>query len=231
MSTVSRWRWGDSLAILEEVLAGGGIVAIPTESSYALAVDPRDAAGVEAVVALKGRESTKPLPVVVADREQLKTLAVRPSQPALALTHFWPAPLSIVLATEGAWPAAAGATSLAVRMPAHERLRKLLGALRRPLTATSANRSGQASLTDPAAVASLLGGPGARPAALVDEGILAGGAPSTLVAVEPGGVIRILRRGAFDPALLPDRISAAVVENPVDAVGSEHVFRGDERNA
>jgi L-threonylcarbamoyladenylate synthase len=80
--SVRRWCWGDPLDELEATLEAGGIVAIPTESSYALAVDPRDAAGVEAVISLKGREALKPLPVVAAGREQLEALAVRPGQPA-----------------------------------------------------------------------------------------------------------------------------------------------------
>lgn len=227
-SPVRRWHWGDSSGVLEETLAAGGIVVVPTESSYALAVDPRDAAGVEAVVSLKERDARKPLPVVVADLEQLQCLGVRPGQPALRLAGFWPAPLSLVLATDRSWPAAAGEFSLAVRVPAHRRLRELLRRLGRPLTATSANRSGEPALTDPAAVASLLAG---RRAVLVDEGILVGGLPSTLVGVESAGAVRVLRRGAFDPALLPATISAGTVENPVETGRAEQVPSGAQRNA
>jgi L-threonylcarbamoyladenylate synthase len=136
--------------------------------------------------------------------------------------------LSIVFETDRAWPAAAGAASLAVRVPAHQRLRGLLAALRRPLTATSANRSGQPPLTHPEAVGDLLAG---RRAVLVDDGELPGGAPSTLVEVGRDGTVQVLRRGAFDPGRLPRSISAAVVENPVEGAAGTQILRGAARNA
>src|SRR5205807_557189 len=64
------WHFGDPLAPLQAVLARGGVLAVPTESSYGLGVDPRNRAGVEAVYRIKGREGGKALPVVVADRDQ-----------------------------------------------------------------------------------------------------------------------------------------------------------------
>ncbi|HVR99302.1 MAG TPA: Sua5/YciO/YrdC/YwlC family protein, partial [Thermoanaerobaculia bacterium] len=60
------WRWGDPVGPLSELLARGGVLAIPTESSYGLGADPWNPAGVETIYRLKGRERGKPLPVVVA---------------------------------------------------------------------------------------------------------------------------------------------------------------------
>jgi L-threonylcarbamoyladenylate synthase len=193
------WRWGEPLAPLAALLARGGLLAVPTESSYGLAADPRNAAGVAAVYRVKGREGGKPLPVVVAGVEQLAGLGIDPGLPILsALAALWPAPLSAVLPLAAPLPAAAGEPGLAVRVPAHADLRRLLAALGTGLTATSANRSGDPPALAPEEAAALLAG---EDAVVVDGGRLPGGPPSTLVALAPDG-LRVLRAGAFPAARL-----------------------------
>jgi L-threonylcarbamoyladenylate synthase len=194
MSATPRWRWGEPVAPLAALLARGGLLAVPTESSYGLAADPRNAAGVAAVYRIKGRAAGKPLPVVVAGVEQLAGLGIDPGLPILdALAAVWPAPLSVVLPLARPLPAAAGEPGLAVRVPAHDGLRRLLAALGHGLTATSANRSGEPPVLEPAVAAELLAG---EAAVVVDGGSLPGGPPSTLVALTPAG-LRVLRQGAF----------------------------------
>jgi L-threonylcarbamoyladenylate synthase len=189
-----RWRPGDPVAPLRAALDRGGVLAIPTESSYGLAVDPRSAAGVEAIYRLKGRERGKPLPVVVSGPEALALLPLAPearAEPIRRAMTLWPAPLSLVLPLASPVPAAAGGHSLAVRVPAHPALRALLGALGTPLTATSANAAGEPPILHPEALAGLLGG---ADAVIVDGGVLPGGAPSTLAAWEEGEW-RVVRPG------------------------------------
>lgn len=177
-----------------EVLAAGGVLAIPTESSYGLGVDPREPCGVEAIYRLKGRERGKALPVVAADVGQLLALGVDPAAEALAwATPRWPAALTVVLPLAAPIPASAGAPTIAARIPAHEALRQLLGELGHALTATSANPSGEPPLTDPDAVRAWLAASGEE-FFLIDDGPTAGGPPSTLVELRAGEVV-ILRKG------------------------------------
>jgi L-threonylcarbamoyladenylate synthase len=191
---VSLFRFGDPLPPLRDLLARGGIVAFPTESSYGLGVDPWNPAGVEAIYRIKEREAGKPLPVVVAGRDQLAGLGIDPDLNIVKrLFAFWPAPLTAVLPVARPLPASAGTRTLAVRVPDHEPLRELLAALGHGLTATSANRSGEPPIVDPAALADLLAG---EDAMVVDGGVLPGGPPSTLVAIEGDRVV-VLRSGRF----------------------------------
>ena len=176
-----------------EELRQGAVLAVPTESSYGLAVDPRSARGVERILQLKGRDAGKALLVLVARRVQLDGLGV--TAPPETLDRFealWPAPLTVVLSLAAPLPASCGAATLAVRIPAHARLRNLL-ATTGPLTATSLNRSGQAPCVDPDEAARLFEG---EVDLLVDGGAMPGGQPSTLVdaTVDPP---RVLRAGAF----------------------------------
>ena len=205
------WHFGEPVAPLRAVLARGGVLVIPTESSYGLGVDPRNRTGVETVYRIKGRDAAKALPVVVADRGQLAGLGIDPDLPILVpLSACWPGALTVVLplARPGPEiPAAAGEGTLAVRIPGHEELRRLLAELGHGLTATSANRSGGEPIVDPAALAALLAG---EDAVLVDGGMLPGGAPSTLVAIEESGPV-VLRSGSF-PA---ERLRACFMEKDV----------------
>lgn len=189
------WRWGDPLAPLLEAVERGAILALPTESSYGLGVDPRDARAVAKVFRVKSREARKPLPVVIADLDQLEAMGIDARQPAVTrLAHLWPAPLSVLLPSRAPLPAMAGGSTLAVRVPAHEKLRHLLSALGRPLTATSANPSGEPPLLEASAVRALLAG---EDAMVIDEGPLPGGPPSTLV-VWRGDGFEVLRAGRFE---------------------------------
>jgi L-threonylcarbamoyladenylate synthase len=199
---VPRWRFDDPLAPLAALLARGGVLAIPTESSYGLAVPPGNAAGVEAIYRIKRRERGKPLPVVIAGLEQLAGLGIDPDLPILkALLAFWPGPLTAVLPIAGAGaagapPAAAGTGTLAIRIPGHPQLIGLLSRLGHGLTATSANRSGGEPVLDPLQAAELLAG---EPAMVVDGGLLPGGLPSTLVAaVAPAAAAAAKAVGALD---------------------------------
>ena len=188
------FRFGDPVAPLQDLLRRGGLLAIPTESSYGLGADPRNPAGVEAIYRVKRREVGKALPVVVAGREQLAGLGVDPDLYIVErLLALWPAPLTAALPIERPLPASAGARTLAVRVPDHAGLRELLAAIGHGLTATSANRSGGEPILDPAEAGELLAG---EDAVVVDGGVLPGGPPSTLVAIE-GGRLVVLRTGRF----------------------------------
>ena len=148
------WHWGEPVAPLRDLLARGGVLAIPTESSYGLGVDPWNRTGVETIYRIKEREAGKALPVVIAGREQLAGLGIDPDLHIVeALFAFWPAPLTAVLPVARPLPASAGGRNLAVRVPDHDRLRELLAAIGHGLTATSANRSGEPPILEPAGVA------------------------------------------------------------------------------
>jgi len=191
-SAAPLWRLGEDREPLVAVLARGGLLAIPTESSYGLGVDPRSAAGVEAIYRAKGRDRGMALPVVAADLDQLLALGVPREAPGLewALGR-WPAALSLVLPLARPLPASAGDGTLAVRIPGHPGLRELLRLLGHALTATSANPSGEPPYLGAEEVAGWLGG---SDALVVDGGRLPGGAPSTLVRFA-NGAPEVLRQG------------------------------------
>jgi L-threonylcarbamoyladenylate synthase len=177
---------------VRDALQGHGVLALPTETFYGLAVAPDDPVAVDRVYTLKGRPAEKALPVVGASIAQLESLVVVPEGWRGRLEAAWPAPLTVVL--PAAATLAAGGRTVAVRVPAHPLLRALLASVG-PLTATSANRSGGPALARADDVVRELGN---GLALLLDGGDAPGGVPSTVVDLSHGGA-RMVRQGAWQP--------------------------------
>jgi len=176
-------------------LQRGGVVAIPTDTLYGLAVDPFNAAAVARVFAIKGRSEERALPLVAANTAQVRAwLGELPALAARLAQSFWPGPLTLVMRAPLAL--AAGVTgdreTVGIRVPAHAVTRALCSAFARPLTATSANMSGEPATDDPDEVASSLGD---RLDVLLDSGPTPGGPPSTIVDVT-GAEPQLIRAGA-----------------------------------
>jgi L-threonylcarbamoyladenylate synthase len=184
----------DLVARAAAALRLGGIVAYPTDTLYGLAVDPRDPAAVAALFEAKGRPSGQALPLVAADLEQARlAAALTPLALRLART-FWPGPLTLVV--PAAAPLAPGVTAadgtVAIRVPAHDVARALARAAGWPVTATSANRSGEPPAST---VEAVLAAVGAHLALVLDAGPAPGGPPSTIVDAR-GETPTLVRAGA-----------------------------------
>jgi L-threonylcarbamoyladenylate synthase len=183
----------EEVSALRELLAKGGVVAIPTETFYGLAADPWSEEAVRRIAEIKGRDSVKALPVLFASRAQLERIGVDAPRDVLE-TYFqiWPAPLTVVLPVREKIAASRGTRNLGIRMPADRRLRALLERVG-PLTGTSVNRSGSPPLDDPNAVEAIF----RRDIDwLVDGGKTPGGKPSTVVDATSAPP-QILRAGAY----------------------------------
>ena len=181
------------LSDFRRLLLDGGVAAIPTETFYALAADPRSDAGVARIFRIKGRDDGKPLLTLFSDRSQLAALGVSADPATLdRFLRIWPAPLTVVLPLSEEIAASRSAPALAVRMPADAAVRELLSGVG-PLTGTSANRSGAPALADPDEVAAALGD---DLDVLVDGGRTRGGQPSTVLDATRTPPV-VLRAGAF----------------------------------
>lgn len=177
-------------------LDSGGVVALPTDTLYGLSVDPRNDRAVRRVFAIKGRASGLALPLVAADEAQIaETLGPLGETAQVLARRFWPGPLAIVIPspTTIVSKVTAGRGTIAVRVPAHEVPRALCRAFGWPLTATSANRSGEPPPMSATEVASALD---SDVEVLLDAGLTPGGPPSTIVSTTDGEV-RLVRPGAI----------------------------------
>ncbi len=189
-----------------EALATGLVVAVPTDTVYGLAVDPRRAGAVGRVFAVKQRPEQFPLPVLVADPAELADLAVvTPAAERLA-GRYWPGPLTLVLPRRPGLGFELGGDgrTIGIRCPDDTFVRELLGRTG-PLAVTSANRHGEPPLHTADAVRELFG---ARVSVVLDGGVC-DGRPSTVVSLSDEG-LRSLREGVLDFA----EIEALAVAGP-----------------
>jgi L-threonylcarbamoyladenylate synthase len=176
-------------------IRGGGLVAVPTDTLYGLAADPFQAGAVARVFAAKGRAPDQALPLIAADVAQIHA-HLGPLSPVAGrlAARFWPGPLTLLVPAPRALArdVSAGTGCVGVRVPAHDIARAICRLADRPVTATSANRSGQPATADPDVVERTLGG---VLDLLIDAGPTEGGPASTIVDAT-GDEVRLVRAGA-----------------------------------
>ena len=178
---------------VEAALAAGEVVAVPTDTVYGLAVDPRLAGAVERVFALKKRPELFQLPVLIADPTGLVDLAEATPATLRLTSRYWPGPLTVVLPRRAGVALDLGGdpATIGLRCPASSLLRELL---RRSgsLAVTSANRHGEAPLHSAGEVREHFG---AGVGAVLDGG-RCDGTPSTVISLA-GAELKCLREGAL----------------------------------
>jgi tRNA threonylcarbamoyl adenosine modification protein (Sua5/YciO/YrdC/YwlC family) len=192
------------MATVDEVvtaIAHGGVVAVPTDTVYGLVCDPRSAAAVDRVYAIKQRPADLELTLLAAALDDVDDAVILDDTARTLAVRFWPGPLSIVAplrARSLAIPRSGD--TLSVRIPDHP---LLLEVLRRtgPLASTSANRHGEPPAADAASAVVALGDD-----IVVLDGGTAAGLASTIIDCSRTPP-RVLRTGPISEAeLAPARI-------------------------
>ncbi len=180
------------------MLAGGGLVAFPTETVYGLGADAANARAIAHLYAAKGRPAFNPLIAHVPDIAAARAIGRFDARALKLAEAFWPGPLTLVVPKTAGCPVAdlatAGLDTVAIRIPAHDVAQAILRAFGGAVVAPSANISGHVSPTEAAHVDSDLRG---RIDLIVDGGPVAVGVESTIVGcfaapmlLRPGGLPR-----------------------------------------
>jgi len=178
----------------------GDLVVYPTETLYGLGADASNAKALERLVRVKGREPGKPIAVLVSDLDMLEELVIAIPPPARRLAEFlWPGPLTLVLAARPhvSELLTGGSGTIGARVSSHAQAQALVRALGRPLTTPSANPAGQ---TPPRRVQEAQAYFGDEVACYLDDGILPGEPPSTVV--DARGRLSIVRPGAIAESVI-----------------------------
>jgi L-threonylcarbamoyladenylate synthase len=186
----------DAVQEAAKLIRTGRVIAIPTDTLYGLAANPFSAEAVARVFAAKGRSAERALPLIASDTAQVMAhLGALPPPAARLAERFWPGPLTLVVPAPPALARAVtgGTGTVGVRVPDHVVARAVCDAAGHPITATSANMSGEPPTDDPEIVELALGG---TIDLLIDAGKTPGGPPSTIVDVS-GSAVRLVRDGAI----------------------------------
>jgi tRNA threonylcarbamoyl adenosine modification protein (Sua5/YciO/YrdC/YwlC family) len=198
----------DSLCRAVDGMRAGGVVGVPTDTFYGLAVDCFNADALRRMNRLKGKDEDSPILLLAAYVDQVSNVAGELPLPFMALAgRFWPGPLTLVIPASSDLPreVSGGRGTVAVRVPGLKLPRDLAAALGRPISGASANRTGEAPCRTAADVAREFP-EGLR--LIVDGGPTVGGAPSTILDL-CGDSPRILREGSLSGAELSSFLGGA----------------------
>ncbi len=131
-----------------DIILGGGMIAFPTDTTYGLGVNPFDDKAVKRVFELKQRDSSKPLIILINDKQQLSQLVtdINPIVYKL-IDRYWPGPLTLIFKTsaEIASFKIGESSKIGIRLPNSHIAQELIELAKIPITASSANPSGQPS--------------------------------------------------------------------------------------
>ena len=190
----------------------GAVVAYPTETTYGLGCDPRDAKAVRRVFTIKGRPDGKPVLLTASSMAQVRKVVDATRLTACARKTFlhltrrhWPGALTLVL------PARRDAKlvrhiapkgEVAIRVTSSPIAAMLAKRYGFPVVSTSANRSGREPARSAGQVLKAFTG-GPLPDLLIDAGRTGKAKPSTLARILPDGGLEVLRQGSIRLKLKP----------------------------
>lgn len=174
-----------AIAQAAQILRGGGLVALPTETVYGLGANALNVSAVARIFEAKQRPSWDPIIVHIAGpvlhNPMLEPLVAHVPAIAYDLMHaFWPGPLTLLLPRTEAVPdiITAGRPLVGVRMPAHPVAFEVIRRAGVPVAAPSANVFGHISPTTAAHVLEDLDG---KIEAVIDAGPTQHGVESTVL--------------------------------------------------
>lgn len=177
---------------IPQLLAGGAVGVIPTDTVYGLACSAANKQAVQRLYELKNREQ-KPGTIIAASIDQLVELGIK-ARYLKAVEHYWPNSISIIIPTGlDLTDLHLGKQSLAVRIPKHVQLVELLK-LSGPLLTTSANKPGKPEAVNIAEAQAYFGD---SVDFYVDGGDLSARKPSTVIKIIDDAV-EVLRQGAVE---------------------------------
>jgi L-threonylcarbamoyladenylate synthase len=198
-------RTPEEAAAVGAAARAGGVILFPTDTLYGLGVDPSSEVGLARLFRLKGRDPGKPVPVLLADASLVdRYTAAIPARWHALMECFWPGPLTLLfVAIPGLPPGICSASGkVALRVPGNDLCRAVLRAAGGSLTGTSANAAGAGGTGDPAIALRGIGGDvGGDSRGGIDLFVNAGTLPpspaSTLLDMDPSGMMTVLRIGAI----------------------------------
>lgn len=177
-----------------DVITSGGIVCLPTDTTYGFAASIYFKDAIDRLRAMKGRASLEPFVIIASDRGMVSELVTRitPRHKRL-MDIYWPGPLTIVFEASDRVPdhLVGSDRTVALRIPNDTLTQSVLRACSQPLAAPSANLRGRRPALEPDEVLRCFSG---RLDLVLDGGDMESPEPSTIVAVRASSC-EVLRQG------------------------------------
>ena len=145
--------------IATDILQTGGVVICPTDTVYGFLADVQNKKAVGRIYKIKKRPKSKPLSLFVNDLKMAKDLAEIDERQEKILRKRWPGKYTFILKRKkGKKLYGVDKNTLAIRIPKHAFLQKLLKKFNRPLVQTSVNISNEKPLNKISDIIKTFGG-------------------------------------------------------------------------
>lgn len=130
---------------LAKILKNNGVISVPTDTVYGLCSRINSIKAHDKLIAIKKRPTNKLLPIMCADEEQIKSIAIVNKKAEKLIRAFMPGPITLILKKKPEIPDYInnGSTTIAIRMATSKALENLIRKTECPIFMSSANLSGE----------------------------------------------------------------------------------------
>lgn len=179
-----------------EILKNGGIIIYPTDTLYGLGANALDEEAILKVYKIKKQDRNKPISVIVKDMKIARKIACIDSKVEKILSGIWPGPITVVLRKKDIIPYSltGNGETVAIRIPKSDFVSALINRFDFPITATSANVSGENDLLIPNEIIKKFSHSEFSPDLFINTGEIKNPAASAIIDLATG-VPKILRAG------------------------------------
>ena len=135
---------------LVKILKNDGVISVPTDTVFGICARINSEIAHDKLITIKNRSIKKSFPVMCANEEQIKSIAIVNDVAKKLIKSFMPGPITLVLNKNKNLPeyVTNGKDTIAVRMATSETIKKLILELGSPIFMTSANQSGEHECTN-----------------------------------------------------------------------------------
>ena len=135
----------DDIEEIVDILKNNGVISVPTDTVYGVCARIDSKKAHDNLILVKNRPETKPFPVMCANEEQIKGIAIVNEKAEKIIKAFMPGPITIVLNKKETVPdyVTNGKKTIAIRMATSKTLEKIILSLGTPIFMSSANQSGE----------------------------------------------------------------------------------------
>lgn len=135
----------DDIEEIVDILKNNGVISVPTDTVYGVCARIDSKKAHDNLILVKNRPETKPFPVMCANEEQIKGIAIVNEKAEKIIKSFMPGPITIVLNKKETVPdyVTNGKKTIAIRMATSKTLEKIILSLGAPIFMSSANQSGE----------------------------------------------------------------------------------------
>lgn len=130
---------------LAEILKNDGVISVPTDTVYGVCARMNSKKAHDNLMQVKKRPIEKTLPIMCADKEQIKSIAIVDEKAEKIIQEFMPGPITLILNKKDDIPTYVnnGRKTIAVRIASSKVLKELIQKTGCPLFMSSANQSGE----------------------------------------------------------------------------------------